>query len=57
MAAALGVPALFVRARHNASSATYQQATGTVHLDLDPLTRALNGKPLTGRIKSPPGCT
>lgn len=50
MASALGVPALSVRARHNASSATYQQATGTVHLDLDPLTRALNGKRLTGRV-------
>jgi hypoxanthine phosphoribosyltransferase len=50
IASTLGVRARCVRARHNTTSATYQQATGTVYLDLAPLTRVLNGKRLTGRV-------
>lgn len=50
IASTLGVKARTVHARHNSGDATYQQATGKVTLDLDPLTRALNGQRLLGRV-------
>jgi hypoxanthine phosphoribosyltransferase len=50
LAATFGLPAGTVRARHNLADSLYQQATGTVTLDLDPLTRTLNGHQLPGRV-------
>ncbi|MEV6905949.1 phosphoribosyltransferase family protein [Amycolatopsis sp. NPDC051071] len=50
IATTLGMNARIVRARHNTGDDTYQQATGNVSLDLDPLTRALNGQQLKGRV-------
>jgi hypothetical protein len=50
IASTLGVKARMVNARHNTGDATYQQATGKVTLDLDPLTRALNGQRMKGRV-------
>ncbi|MGH3625303.1 MAG: phosphoribosyltransferase [Sciscionella sp.] len=39
-----------VHARHNTSDAAYQHATGQVQVDLDPLTRSLGRKRLSGRV-------
>ena len=50
IASTLGAKARTIHARHNSGDATYQQATGKVTLDLDPLTRALNGQRLHGRV-------
>jgi hypoxanthine phosphoribosyltransferase len=50
LAATFGLQARTVRARHNLADGVYQQATGTVTLDLDPLTRTLNGHQLRGRV-------
>jgi hypoxanthine phosphoribosyltransferase len=50
IASTLGVRPRAVRARHNFGTATYQQATGKVTLDLAPLGRALNGERLRGRV-------
>lgn len=50
VASTLGVEARTVHARHNTADGTYQQATGKVHLDLEPLTRSLNGQRLKGRV-------
>ncbi|MCU1680245.1 MAG: putative phosphoribosyltransferase [Amycolatopsis sp.] len=50
IASALGTRAGSVRARHNTSSAAYERATGTVHLDLKALVLALKGKRLHGRV-------
>jgi hypothetical protein len=50
LARTFGLPARTVRARHNLADGVYQQATGHVTLDLDPLTRTLNGRQLRGRI-------
>jgi uncharacterized protein len=50
IASTLAVKARTVHARHNTGDAAYQQATGTVTLDLDPLTRALNGQRMKGRV-------
>lgn len=50
IASTLGVKARTVHASHNVGDATYQQATGKVTLDLDPLTRALNGQRMKGRV-------
>ncbi|ONI71166.1 phosphoribosyltransferase [Actinosynnema sp. ALI-1.44] len=50
IASTLEVKARTVRARHNTGDATYQQATGKVTVDLDPLTRALNGQRMKGRV-------
>ncbi|MFF0146997.1 hypothetical protein ATK36_5394 [Amycolatopsis sulphurea] len=50
IAAALGLKARTVHARHNTSDTAYQQATGKVTLDLDPLTRTLNGQRMKGRV-------
>ncbi|MEU3622505.1 phosphoribosyltransferase [Amycolatopsis coloradensis] len=50
IATTAGLNARIVRARHNTSDDTYQQATGNVSLDLTPLTRSLNGQRLKGRV-------
>lgn len=50
VASALGVKARTVHARHNTGDIAYQQATGKVTLDLDPLTCSLNGQRLRGRV-------
>ncbi|MFE6611510.1 phosphoribosyltransferase [Amycolatopsis sp. NPDC057786] len=50
IASTLRLNARIVRARHNTSDDAYQQATGTVSLDLAPLTRGLNGQRLRGRV-------
>lgn len=50
LAARFGLRARTVRARHNLANGVYQQATGNVTLDLDPLTRTLNGRRLRGRV-------
>jgi len=50
LAATFGLPAGTVCARHNLADSVYQQATGTVTLDLDSLTRTLNGHQLQGPV-------
>jgi hypothetical protein len=50
IASTLGVKARTVHVRHNSGDAAYQQATGKVTLDLDPLTRALNGQRMKDRV-------
>ncbi|OXM44128.1 phosphoribosyltransferase [Amycolatopsis alba] len=50
IATTLRMNARMVRARHNIGDDVYQQATGDVSLDLTPLTRALNGRRLTGTV-------
>lgn len=50
IASATGARPHIVRARHNIGDSTYQQATGIVHLDLEPLHRSLNRQRLTGRV-------
>jgi hypoxanthine phosphoribosyltransferase len=50
IAATLSARARTVHARHNSGDATYQHATGTVTLNLDPLTRVLKGHRMSGRV-------
>jgi hypoxanthine phosphoribosyltransferase len=50
IASALDAHCCIVRARHNTSAATFQQATGIVHVDLEPLIHELGGQRLTGRV-------
>jgi hypoxanthine phosphoribosyltransferase len=50
LARVFGVPARTVRAQHNLTDIVYQQATGTVTVNLDPLTRTLHGQRLAGRV-------
>lgn len=50
VAATLNTRARTVRARHNATAATYQQATGKVDIDLEPLARSLGGQRLKGSV-------
>ena len=50
LAELLTVPAYRVEARHNPTGAPYTQATGQVTHNLRPLTAALAGQQLTGRV-------
>lgn len=50
LAGLLTVPVYWVDARHNPTDAPYTQATGQVTHNLDPLTDALAGQQLTGRV-------
>lgn len=50
IASTLGVKARTVRARHNSGDAIYQQATGKVTLNLDPLTHTLHSRRMQGRV-------